>query len=178
MWEIKSLVCLEPNGWSKFSSLNYPDSMMLKGKLIQCYHHELIWAWLLIFGQVKFQSVTILFLFHQSANVYCPQEVLHLIHNAGWGISAQVSFHMTDNPLYFYSVQHSYSTGHQAWLFVLYWWLLFSAQCSQIEFHCSTVFDLWQEEILQTSPTDSIYNDPGGVYSCKVSSTTSRCPGC
>lgn len=70
-----------------------------------------------------------------------------------------------------------YSVRHQAVLFVLHWWLLFTALSSQIEFHGSTVFDLWQEEILQGSPADSIYNDPRGVYSREVSSATSRCPG-
>ena len=67
---------------------------------------------------------------------------------------------------------------NQAFLFILYLWLLIVVQSTQIEFHCSTVFDLWQKEILQASPADGIYNDPRGVYSRKVSSAASSCPGC
>lgn len=30
------------------------------------------------------------------------------------------------------------------------------------------LFDLWQEEVLQARPADSVYNDPWGVHSRKV----------
>lgn len=43
----------------------------------------------------------------------------------------------------------------------------FAPQSGRIEFHC--VWPPWQEEVLQASPADSVYNDPWGVHSRKVS---------
>lgn len=91
MWEIRSLACLELRGWSKSSPLNY-----LGWRDVDSVPSWAHWAWVLIFGQVK----AIYVLFHQLADVYCPQKILHLIHNAGWGISAQVRSHMRDNPFF------------------------------------------------------------------------------
>lgn len=119
-----------------------------------------------MFGQVK--AINVLFL--QFADVYCPQEVLHFIHDDGRGTSAQVRLlkvitHSSSRSL-FSSVSLYHIGG-----------FLYTAPSSRIEFHCSTVFDLWQEEILQASPADSIYNDPRGVHSREVSSAAPRCPG-
>lgn len=91
MWEIRSLACLELRGWSKSSPLNY-----LGWRDVDSVPSWAHWAWVLIFGQVK----AIYVLFHQLADVYCPQTILHLIHNAGWGSSAQVRLYMRDNPFF------------------------------------------------------------------------------
>lgn len=76
-----------------------------------------------MFGQVKAMNV----LFHQSADVYCPQEVLHLIHNAGGGISAQVRLHMTDNPLF---LSHSLVLSLSGTLTRSLWTVLVAFICS------------------------------------------------
>lgn len=101
MWAIRSLVCLEPKGLSKSPSLSW---MMVKGEdhSVSPWAH---WAWLLMFSpNLKFNpwpfTIPIYVLFHQSADVYCPQEVLHFIHNAGWRNSAQVRLHKIDDPLF------------------------------------------------------------------------------
>lgn len=117
---------------------------------------------------VFFIHLKLCMFFHQLANVYCPQKILYLIHNVGWGISAQVRLHMRDNP--FFSVTPS------CFLCIVYVALFTANKAGGFNFFASLPVTFWQEEILSASPADSIYNDPRGVYSREVSSATSRCP--